>query len=287
MRTGFVTLATVALLASNVAAQEDSLHSTQLKTSRDAGVLRVCADPDNLPASNQAGEGYEIKIAELIAQTWGWRVEYAWWPVRRGFFSRALNGRYCDVAITAPSGLDIAGVTGPYFRSGYYIVYRKDSGLNLSSLADTTFRHLRIGVHILNSDAENTPPAMALSSFGVVGNLVGFPTNYSADMYRPDDIFKALGNSIDVAVVWGPIAGYFVQKSTVPLVMNKVAEDTVQGIPFVYSMGMGVRRRDTKFRDSLQTVIDQKRGDMVKILQDFNVPMLPLETGGQPTAKTN
>jgi hypothetical protein len=84
-----------------------------------------------------------------------------------------LNGRYCDVAITAPSGLDIAGVTGPYFRSGYYIVYRKDSGLNLSSLADTTFRRLRIGVHILNSDAENTPPAMAMSTYGVVGEPGG------------------------------------------------------------------------------------------------------------------
>ena len=110
-------------------------------------------------------------------------------------------------------------------------------------------------MHILNSDAENTPPAMAMSTYGVVGNLVGFPTNYS-DMYRPDDIFKALGDSIDVAIVWGPIAGYFVQQSKVPLVMHKVAEDTVQGIPFVYSMGMGVRRRDTKFRDSLQAVID-------------------------------
>jgi len=283
MRTGFVPLLAIALTATSAAAQEDSLHSTQLTTSREAGVLRVCADPDNLPASNQAGQGYEIKIAELIAQTWGWRVEYAWWPVRRGFFSRALNGRYCDVAITAPSGLDIAGVTSPYFRSGYYIVYRKDSGLNLSSLADTTFRRLRIGVHILNSDAENTPPAMALSSYGVVGNLVGFPTNYS-DMYRPDDIFKALGTSIDVAIVWGPIAGYFVQQSRVPLVMHKVAEDTVQGIPFVYSMGMGVRRRDTKFRDSLQAVIDQKRGDLVKILQSFNVPLLPLDTGAPAKA---
>jgi mxaJ protein len=286
MRTGFATLIAMAITATCAAAQEDSLHSTQLKTGREVGVLRVCADPDNLPASSQAGEGYEIKVAELIAQTWGWRVEYAWWPVRRGFFSRALNGRYCDVAITAPSGLDVAGVTGPYFRSAYYIVYRKDSGLNLSSLADTAFRRLRIGVHILNSDAENTPPAMALSSYGVVGNLVGFPTNYS-DIYRPDDIFKALGDSIDVAIVWGPIAGYFVQQSKVPLVMHKVAEDTVQGIPFVYSMGMGVRRRDTQFRDSLQTVIDQKRGDLEKILQRFNVPMLPVDAGGQPSAKAN
>ena len=286
MRAGFVTLLAIAMTASGAAAQEDSLHSTQLKAGRETGVLRVCADPDNLPASNQAGEGYEIKIAELIAQTWGWRVEYAWWPVRRGFFSRALNGRYCDVAITAPTGLDIAGVTGPYFRSGYFIVYRKDSGLNLSSLADTTFRRLRIGVHILNSDAENTPPAMAMSVFGVVGNLVGFPTNFS-DIYRPEDIFRALGDSIDVAIVWGPIAGFFVQQSKVPLVMQRVAEDTVQGIPFVYSMGMGVRRRDTKFRDSLQTVIDTKRGDLEKILQSYHVPMLPLDVGGQPAAKGN
>jgi len=286
MRTGFIALLALALTASRVAAQEDSLHSTQLKAGREAGVLRVCADPDNLPASNQAGQGYEIKIAELIAQTWGWRVEYAWWPVRRGFFSRALNGRYCDVAITAPSGLDIAGVTGPYFRSAYFIVYRKDSGLDLSSLADTAFRRLRIGVHILNSDAENTPPAMAMSVFGVVGNLVGFPTNFS-DIYRPEDIFRALGDSIDVAIVWGPIAGFFVQQSKVPLVMQRVAEDTVQGIPFVYSMGMGVRRRDTQFRDSLDAVIDQKRGDMEKILQSYNVPMLPLDVGRPPSAKTN
>lgn len=287
MRTRLLALAALAAVSTSAVAQEDSLHSTQLKAGREAGVLRVCADPDNLPSSSQAGDGYEIKIAELIGQVWGWKVEYAWWPIRRGFFSRALNGRYCDVAITAPTGLDMAGVTGPYFRSAYYIVYRKDRGYNLTSLSDTAFRHLRIGVHILNSDAENTPPAMALSTFGVVGNLVGFPTNYS-DIYRPDDIFKALAaDSIDVAIVWGPIAGYFIARSAVPLTMNKVAQDTVNGIPFVYSLGMGVRRRDTKFRDSLQVVIDQHGQEMVKILESFNVPLLPLEPSGQPAAKGN
>ena len=106
-------------------------------------------------------------------------MEYAWWPVRRGFFSRALNGRYCDVAIEAPSGLDMAGVTKPYFRSGYVFLTRKDSGLDIKSLADPRLKKLKIGVNLLNSDAENTPPAMALSRYGVVGNLTGYSTFYT------------------------------------------------------------------------------------------------------------
>jgi hypothetical protein len=141
------------------------------------GLLRVCADPDNMPLSNQKGEGFEQKIAELIGKEWNAKVEYAWWPVRRGFFSRALNGRYCDVAIEAPSGLDMAGVTKPYFRSGYVFLTRKDSGLDVTSLADPRLKKLKIGVNLLNSDAENTPPAMALSRYGVVGNLTGYTTS--------------------------------------------------------------------------------------------------------------
>src|SRR5215210_7680318 len=129
------------------------------------GVIRVCADPDNMPLSNQKGEGFEQKIAELIAKEWRAKIEYAWWPVRRGFFARALNGRYCDIAIQAPAEFDMGGVTKPYFRSGYVFVTRKDSGLDIKSLADPRLKRLKIGVNILNSDAENTPPAMALSRY--------------------------------------------------------------------------------------------------------------------------
>src|SRR3954469_3489925 len=189
-----------------------------------AGVLRVCADPDNMPLSNQKGEGFEQKIAELIAKDWNSKIEYAWWPVRRGFFARALNGRYCDVAIEAPSGLDIAGVTKPYFRSGYVFVTRKDSGLDIKSLADPRLKKLKIGVNILNSDAENTPPAMALSHYGVVGNLTGYPTFYT-DTVRPEDIVVAVAKKdIDVGIVWGPLAGYFAPKAPVPLVLAPLPE---------------------------------------------------------------
>ena len=242
-----------------------------------AGVLRICADPDNMPASNQKGEGYENKIAELIAKEWNAKLEYAWWPVRRGFFSRALNGRYCDIALTAPSELDMAATTKPYYRSQYVVVYRKDSGLDLKSLDDPAWKKLRIGVNLLNSDAENTPPAMALSRHGVVGNLVGFTTFYSVND-RPEDIINAVANKkVDASIVWGPLAGYFAQRSPVPLVVQPLAEyDSVAGLPFAFNMSMGVRRRDKELRDSLQTLLDRKGSEIQAILKQYGVPLLPV-----------
>ncbi len=243
------------------------------------GVLRVCADPDNMPLSNQKGEGYEQKIAELIAKEWNSKVEYAWWPVRRGFFSRALNGRYCDVAIEAPAGLDMAGVTKPYFRSGYVFVTRKDSGLDIRSLADPRLKKLRIGINLLNSDAENTPPAMALSQYGVVGNLVGFTTFYS-DSARPEDIINAVAKKdVDVAIVWGPLAGYFAKMAPAPLRIHPLPErDSVSpDFPYQYNIGMAVRRRDRTLRDSLQGVIDRKGPEIQAILKRYGVPVFPVK----------
>ncbi|HEX7336451.1 MAG TPA: quinoprotein dehydrogenase-associated putative ABC transporter substrate-binding protein [Gemmatimonadales bacterium] len=241
------------------------------------GVMRVCADPDNMPLSNQKGEGFEQKIAELVAREWNAKIEYAWWPVRRGFFARALNGRYCDIAIQAPAEFDMAGVTKPYFRSGYVFVTRKDRGLDIRSLADPRLKKLKIGVNILNSDAENTPPAMALSQYGVVGNLTGYPTFYT-DSIRPEDIVNAVANKeIDVAIAWGPLAGYFAKRSPVPLTLQPLAErDSVTDFPFRFSIGMGVRRRDRALRDSLQTVLDRKGPEIQAILKEYSVPMFPI-----------
>ena len=243
------------------------------------GVIRVCADPDNMPLSNQKGEGFEQKIAELIAKEWNAKVEYAWWPVRRGFFARALNGRYCDIAIQAPALFDMAGVTKPYFRSGYVFVTRKDSGLDIKSLADPRLKKLKIGVNLLNSDAENTPPAMALSQYGVVGNLVGFSTFYT-DTERPESIINAVADkTIDVAIVWGPLAGYFAKRSAVPLSVVPLAEkDSLSNTPFRFNIGMGVRRRDRALRDSLQTVLDRKDPEIQAILKEYSIPMFPVVT---------
>ena len=243
------------------------------------GVLRVCADPDNMPLSNQKGEGFEQKIAELIAKDWNAKVEYAWWPVRRGFFSRALNGRYCDVAIEAPAGLDMAGVTKPYFRSGYVLVTRRDRNLDIKSLADPRLKKLKIGINLLNSDAENTPPAMALSQYGVVGNLVGFTTFYS-DSARPEDIINAVAKkAVDVSIVWGPLAGYFARKSPVPLSLQPLPErDSLSpDFPYQYNIGMGVRRRDRALRDSLQAVLDRRGPEIQGILKQYGVPVFPIK----------
>jgi mxaJ protein len=242
------------------------------------GVIRVCADPDNMPLSNQKGEGFEQKIAELVAKEWNAKLEYAWWPVRRGFFSRALNGRYCDVAIQAPVAFDMAGVTKPYFRSGYVFVTRKDSGLDIKSLADPRLKKLKIGVNLLNSDAENTPPAMALSRYGVVGNLEGYSTFYT-DTERPEDIINDVAKKkTDIAIVWGPLAGYFAKKSPVPLSIIPLAErDSLSGYPFRFNIGMGVRRRDVALRDSLQSVLERKRPEVQAILKEYGVPMFPIE----------
>ncbi len=242
------------------------------------GVIRICADPDNMPLSNQKGEGFEQRIADLVAKEWKAKVEYAWWPVRRGFFSRALNGRFCDIAIQAPVAFDMAGVTKPYFRSGYVFVTRKDSGLDIKSLADPRLKKLKIGVNLLNSDAENTPPAMALSRYGVVGNLVGCSTFYT-DTERPEDIINDVAKkNTDVAIVWGPLAGYFAKHSPVPLSLQPLAErDSLSDYQFRFNIGMGVRRRDRALRDSLQTVLESKGPEIQAILKQYGVPMFPIE----------
>jgi mxaJ protein len=276
-RGALMALAALAVFGGQASAQE--LSTNQLKP----GLLRICADPDNMPLSNQKGEGFEQKIAELIAKEWNTKIEYAWWPVRRGFFSRALNGRYCDVAIEAPSGLDMAGVTKPYFRSGYVFLTRKDSGLDIKSLADPRLKKLKIGVNLLHSDAENTPPAMALSRYGVVGNLTGYSTFYT-DADRPEDIVEAVANKeVDVAIVWGPVAGYFAKKSAVPLLMVPLADrDSLSDFPFRFNIAMGVRRRDVELRDSLDALLTKKKPEIEAILKQYNVPVFPVveESGG-------
>jgi len=240
--------------------------------------IRVCADPDNMPSSNDKLEGYENKLATLISQELKAKLEYVWYPTRRGYF-RILNGMYCDLAMEAPAGMDMAGATKPYFRSGYVFVTRKGSDLeNISSLADPRLKKAKIGVNIYTSDAENSPPAMALSHYGVVGNLTGYSTFFDQDN-RPEDIVKAVANQdVDLAIAWGPLAGYYAKQSKVPLVLTPLpAKDSLSDTPFQYNIGIAVRRRDKEFKDSLNAVLTRRQPEVQAILKEYAVPLLPIE----------
>ena len=136
--------------------------------------LRVCADPNNLPFSNDRGEGFENRIAELLAADRHARVEYTWWAQRRGFVRNTLSAGACDLMIGVPSGADIALTTRPYYRSTYVFVSRADRGLALGSFDDSRLRRLRIGVQMIGDDFANTPPAHALAARGMVQNIVGY-----------------------------------------------------------------------------------------------------------------
>jgi len=258
------------------------MASAQSRTPSD---LRVCADPYDLPFSNNQEEGFENKIAHLVARDLNASVVNYWWPSRRGVLRNSILGGFCDVMIQAPVGLDPVATTKPYYRSTYYFVYRADRGFSVRSLDDTILKRLKIGVNMIGYDYTNTPPAHALGSRGIVG-LVGFGNFLNPDPKadHPDDIINAVAkDSIDVAIVWGPLAGYWVKRQSVPLTMVALPDtDAVSGMPFAFSMAMAVRHRDKALKATLDSVIDRRRGEITEILRQYNVPMIELRAAAAP-----
>jgi len=251
---------------------------------RPGGVLRVCADPNNLPFSNQRGEGFENKIAELLAHDLGERVEYTWWAQRRGFFRNTLKAGICDVVIGLPSGFEMALTTRPYYRSTYVFVYRKDRGLSINSLDDPLLKNLKIGVQIIGDDQSNAPPAHALTRRNIVTNVKGY--TLFGDYSRPNPparIVDAVANhDVDLAIVWGPLAGYFAKESRVPLEVVPVSPQIDQPfLPFVFDISMGVRREDQDLKDQLEQILDKRRAEIDQILEDYKVPRVDREKGAQ------
>jgi quinoprotein dehydrogenase-associated probable ABC transporter substrate-binding protein len=269
----------VALTAALLLASATALAAQQRPAPMQEGLLRICADPDNLPLSDSTGAGFENKIAELMAKTWNAKLQYTWWAAPRGI-SRMLNGKYCDVMIQAPAGYEIAGLTRPYYRTSYAFVQRKDAPHPVTSLDDPALKKMKIGVHLFAADGENTPPAMALSAHGVVGNLVGFGTAYYGVEDRPSKIIEAVRDKqVDIAIVWGPIAGYWNVQLKADLAVTAIENDTVSNIPFAFSMAMGTRRGEPQFRDSLQKFLDTRRPEIEALLKEYGIPLLPLPAG--------
>jgi mxaJ protein len=240
-------------------------------------VLRVCADPNNLPFSNERQEGFENRIAEVVARDLGARLEYTWWAQRRGYIRNTLKAGECDVLIGVASHLDLVATTRPYYRSTYVFVSRRDRGLHVGSLDAPVLRKIRIGVQIIGDDYANTPPAHALGQRRIFANVRGYRVigNYAEDN-PPARIIDAVASSeVDVAIAWGPLAGYFAKHSAVPLTIEPVSPQVDKpALPFVYDISMGVRRGDTALRDELDRAITRNRSAIDAILADYGVPLL-------------
>jgi quinoprotein dehydrogenase-associated probable ABC transporter substrate-binding protein len=239
--------------------------------------FRACADPNNLPFSNQQLEGFENKIAELIAKEFDATLSYIWWGQRRGFIRNTMRATLpearCDVVLGVPKEYDLVLPTKPYYRSTYVFVYPKDKGWQIQSLDDPILRQLRIGVHLLGEDYTNTPPAHALGARGIVHNVVGYSTFYSAENLPSRIIDAVTSGEIDVAIVWGPIAGYFAKKQSVPLALVPVPSNPGD-LPFAFDISMGVRREDKELKAQLEAVLERKQAEIRQILEDYGVPLM-------------
>lgn len=241
------------------------------------GTLRVCADPNNLPFSNSAQQGFENRLADMVGDDLGLKVIYFWFPQREAFFRKTLNAGQCDVVMGVPTQIDEASPTQPYYRSSYVFVSRSDRHLNLQSLDDPRLRNLRIGVHVAGDGDSNMPPVAALISRGIVRNLVGYSIYGHLDEKNPPaDLIRAVAHSdVDVAIAWGPMAGYFAKISAVPL--DVVPVDVVSPnpqVPFTFAISMGVRHGDIKLQQQLDAEIQRRGPQIRRLLESYGVPLL-------------
>jgi mxaJ protein len=234
--------------------------------------LRVCADPDNLPFSNRQEQGFENHVAALVARDLGVPHTYTWWPQRRGFLRGTLNAMQCDVVIGIPTGHPLVLTTSTYYSSPYVVVSRRQDVLQIASLDDPILNELRIGVY------QNSPVDFVLGRQGMVDNVIGYNTFYDGRINYPEKIIEdVISGRIDVAIVWGPAAGYFVGQQTDTLRLAPVEVPRLQkngeGDAEVFAMSMGVRKTDEPLHTALEAVL-KARGDKIRrILQQYGVPL--------------
>ncbi|MCA1582254.1 MAG: substrate-binding domain-containing protein [Acidobacteria bacterium] len=237
--------------------------------------LRVCADPNNLPFSNDRLHGFENRIASVLAREMGTTVRYTWWAQRRGFVRNTLKAGLCDVVLGVPAGLESVLATRPYYRSTYVWVSRRSREAPVTSFDDPRLARKKIGVQLVGDDYANTPPAHALMRRGLIGNVVGF-TLYG-DYSKPNPPARILeavaAGEVDVALVWGPLAGYFASRSGGALRIVPAAPPAdLPDFPFAFDIAMGVRRGDKDFKTRLDLALLRRRAEIDRILDSYGVP---------------
>jgi quinoprotein dehydrogenase-associated probable ABC transporter substrate-binding protein len=236
----------------------------------DPKVLRVCADPRNMPLSNEKGEGFENKLAELFAEKLQKKLDYMFFPQATGFVRMTLGAHRCDVIMGFPQGDELVQGTNPYYRTAYALVAKPGSGLeNVATLGDERLKGKRIGI------VAGTPPATNMAVNGLMTNAKPYPLMIDT---RIDSSVAAMINDlkageIDAAVLWGPMAGYYAKQADPPLHVTPLVKET-SGPKLAYRIGMGVRAADQNWKRQLNRLIQENQGAINRILLDFGVPLL-------------
>ena len=274
-----VALALIACVAAGAPAQEGGFEgSIELV---DPHVFRACADPRNLPFSNEAGEGFENKIAELLASKLHKSLAYTFYPGATGFVRNTLNAHLCDVILGSPQGSDLVQPTNPYYRTTYALVTRADSDLaDLRSLDDPRLKSpgRRIGL------VANTPPGNLLAQRGLLGAVKPYPLMVDTRVDAPAatmiaDLEKG---DLDVALLWGPFAGYRAKTSAKKLVVTPIADQP--GARMSFRIAFGVRRSDQNWKRELNRFIAENKNALDAILRAYGVPLIDEDAkSGSPT----
>jgi len=238
--------------------------------------LVVCADPNNLPFSNRQGAGFENRLAQVLAHELHTDVRYVWWAQRRGFARNTLTQSGCDIWPGVASGIQSMATSAPYYRSTYVFVTRSAQPLEHLSLDDPRLRQLLIGVQLVGDDGTNTPPASALAQRGMTANVRGF-TLYG-DYRRPDPptaILDAVRNgSVNVALVWGPLAGFYAKKSRTPLRIEPIPTDDKSPEPMSFDISVGVRRNEPQLLEQINRALRATEPAIQRLLKTYGVPLI-------------
>ncbi|MBT3041101.1 MAG: substrate-binding domain-containing protein [Candidatus Thiodiazotropha endolucinida] len=236
---------------------------------RNKEYLTVCGDPNHMPFSNKKLEGFENRIAKLIADDLNRTLRYHWWPQTIGFVRNTLRIRLCDLVMGVTSVNELLQNTNPYYRSVYTLVYRKDSGLTLRTLDAAKLTNLKIGV------VAGTPPATLLSKYGLLEQVRPYQRTVDTRLFSPATraVEDVADGNIDVAVIWGPIAGYAASRQETPLSVIPLPAK-VDSVPLAFNVSMGIRHRESNWKHQLNLELEKLSADIEKILLEYNIPLL-------------
>lgn len=236
----------------------------------DPSALRVCADPANMPFSNKDGEGFENKVAEVIAGDLGVPVVYTWFPQATGFIRNTLRARKCDVVMGYAQGHELVQNTNHYYRSAYVLLYREGSDLaGVEELADPRLQGRRIGV------IAGTPPATNLAINGLIGKAKPFHLMVDRRFYSPAEemIGEIADGTLDAGLLWGPIGGYYAKQSKAPITVVPLLKEKA-GPRMAYRITFGIRPQEPNWKHKLNELIARHQDEINAILNDYGVPIL-------------